>query len=85
MASSSSSSLLHLKLNLVLLLFILETVFGPPVLGCYTSIFSFGDSLADTGNFLYSKADKPSNIGNFPYFHRPTGRCSCWGLCPKII
>ncbi|MCL7035555.1 hypothetical protein MKW94_025178 [Papaver nudicaule] len=36
-----------------------------PVLGYYKSIFSFGDSLADTGNALYSKLDK--NVGNFPY------------------
>ncbi|XP_058100723.1 GDSL esterase/lipase At1g28570-like isoform X2 [Magnolia sinica] len=49
-----------------------------PVSGCFTSIFSFGDSLTDTGNFLY--IDNTSNIGNFPYgetyFHHPTGRCS---------
>ncbi|OVA09186.1 Lipase [Macleaya cordata] len=46
--------------------------------GCYKSIFSFGDSLTDTGNRLYWQGDKPSSIGQFPYgetfFHRPTGR-----------
>ncbi|OVA14508.1 hypothetical protein BVC80_1037g61 [Macleaya cordata] len=52
------------------------------VSGCFKSIFSFGDSLADTGNKLCWLGDKPSNIGRFPYgetyFHRPTGR-SCDG------
>ncbi|XP_077229088.1 GDSL esterase/lipase At1g28590-like [Tasmannia lanceolata] len=47
-------------------------------LDCYTSIFSFGDSLIDTGNFLYSHPH--DYIGHLPYgetyFHHPTGRCS---------
>ncbi|XP_071719717.1 GDSL esterase/lipase At1g28580-like [Rutidosis leptorrhynchoides] len=51
--------------------------------GCYTSIISFGDSLADTGNAKvlskYDKVDPPHFL--FPpygetYFHNPTGRCS---------
>ncbi|XP_010277742.1 PREDICTED: GDSL esterase/lipase At1g28610-like [Nelumbo nucifera] len=53
------------------------------VLSCYTSIFSFGDSLADTGNLLILQAQehKPySRISRVPYgetyFHRPTGRSS---------
>ncbi|PSR98623.1 GDSL esterase/lipase [Actinidia chinensis var. chinensis] len=52
-------------------------------LGCYTSIFSFGDSLADTGNCLHisqRSSVKPPNFGLPPYgetyFRRPTGRCS---------
>lgn len=49
------------------------------VLGCYTSIFSFGDSLADTGNFKYSEShEHPYDF--FPYgetfFGHPTGRCA---------
>ncbi|XP_010518794.1 PREDICTED: GDSL esterase/lipase At5g45910 [Tarenaya hassleriana] len=50
-----------------------------PVLN-YESIFNFGDSLSDTGNFLIS-GDKPFPVvGKLPYgetfFNRPTGRYS---------
>ncbi|KAL5998442.1 hypothetical protein ACLOJK_009382 [Asimina triloba] len=44
----------------------------------YTSVFSFGDSLIDTGNYFHIDDSAPT--GRFPYgitfFHRPTGRCS---------
>ncbi|KAL5998441.1 hypothetical protein ACLOJK_009381 [Asimina triloba] len=33
----------------------------------YHSIFSFGDSLADTGNFLFSSARKFPSMGRLPY------------------
>nr|XP_043620479.1 GDSL esterase/lipase At5g45910-like [Erigeron canadensis] len=46
----------------------------------YDKIFSFGDSIADTGNFLQSGAITNTVIGKLPYgvtfFHRATGRCS---------
>ncbi|KAF7021782.1 hypothetical protein CFC21_034674 [Triticum aestivum] len=46
----------------------------------YTSMFSFGDSLTDTGNLLVSSPLSFNIVGRFPYgmtyFHRPTGRCS---------
>ncbi|KAL7211669.1 hypothetical protein ACSBR2_014508 [Camellia fascicularis] len=49
--------------------------------GCYTSIFSFGDSIADTGNL--ARISESSQLPHFmlppygeTYFHRPTGRCS---------
>ncbi|CAI8591039.1 unnamed protein product [Vicia faba] len=46
----------------------------------YSSIFSFGDSLADTGNLFYSSSEL-SNHCFFPpygqsYFHHPSNRCS---------
>ncbi|KAL0398494.1 UNVERIFIED_CONTAM: GDSL esterase/lipase [Sesamum radiatum] len=49
--------------------------------GCYDSIISFGDSLADTGNFLLlSPPNNPSLYGRPPYgrtfFRHPTGRAS---------
>ncbi|KAK6124214.1 hypothetical protein DH2020_042050 [Rehmannia glutinosa] len=49
--------------------------------GCYESIVSFGDSLADTGNLLLLRpADNQPRAARPPYgrtfFHRPTGRCS---------
>lgn len=47
----------------------------------YTSFFSFGDSLSDTGNFKLS-TNQTLAIDRLPYgmtyFHRPTGR-SCDG------
>jgi len=47
---------------------------------CFTAIYSFGDSLTDTGNALASSRQTFSEIGSSPYgktfFHKPTGRCS---------
>ncbi|KAF5180878.1 GDSL esterase/lipase [Thalictrum thalictroides] len=46
----------------------------------YNAIFSFGDSLADTGNFIRSGALAFPVISKLPYgqtfFHHSTGRCS---------
>ncbi|PIN23315.1 Sinapine esterase [Handroanthus impetiginosus] len=49
--------------------------------GCYESIVSFGDSIADTGNLLrLSSANNLPDSANPPYgrtfFHHPTGRYS---------
>ncbi|XP_047968363.1 GDSL esterase/lipase At1g28580-like [Salvia hispanica] len=50
--------------------------------GCYESIVSFGDSLADTGNYpMLFGADTHTPSYVLPpygrtFFHRPTGRCS---------
>ncbi|KAM0938492.1 putative sinapine esterase [Dioscorea sansibarensis] len=46
---------------------------------CFTSIFSFGDSLADTGNLLFF-LNNTHRVSQLPYgqtfFHHPTGRFS---------
>lgn len=50
------------------------------VAGCYSSIFSFGDSLADTGNFLHIAGNHSAGFARLPYgttyFGSPTGRFS---------
>ncbi|XP_023518482.1 GDSL esterase/lipase At1g28570-like [Cucurbita pepo subsp. pepo] len=51
------------------------------VVGRYTSIFNFGDSLSDTGNLYYTcSSPNPAHVCFLPYgetfFHRPTGRFS---------
>ncbi|CAI9782050.1 unnamed protein product [Fraxinus pennsylvanica] len=67
----------------------LGTVSATPPLKYYDSIFSFGDSLADTGNFLLSGALAFPVIGELPYgetyFHRATGRCSNGRLVVDFI
>lgn len=66
---------------LPLLLLLLSSAFHAN--GCYTSIISFGDSLADTGNLKQLSLRSNSRPPHFlfpPYgetfFHEPTGRCS---------
>nr|GMD83261.1 GDSL esterase/lipase At1g28590-like [Ipomoea batatas] len=57
---------------------------GVQASGCYESIISFGDSLADTGNLLHLLRSNGHFVSSaaaaFPYgetfFHRPTGRYS---------
>ncbi|RDY08912.1 GDSL esterase/lipase, partial [Mucuna pruriens] len=48
--------------------------------GCYTTLFSFGDSLTDTGNLYYISPPQSPDCLLPPYgqthFHRPNGRCS---------
>ena len=70
------SSVLSVKLQLIKVFLLLATIKG--VFGnCYTSIFSFGDSLTDTGNVYFTD---PTQNCLFPpygesYFIQPTGRC----------
>nr|XP_043623927.1 GDSL esterase/lipase At1g28650-like [Erigeron canadensis] len=80
MANSSSLFIRVIKLFIVLQLLCIYSLCAN---GCFTSIISFGDSLADTGNLklLTSKQNqKPLHFFFPPYgqnfFHKPTGRCS---------
>ncbi|WRX28268.1 hypothetical protein QQP08_020755 [Theobroma cacao] len=82
-SSSSSCSLLNLKQHFIVsFLFVTFTIITH-VNGCFTSIFSFGDSFADTGNFLQISLSEHSELPQsaFPpygrtFFHHPTGRFS---------
>ncbi|XP_022682036.1 GDSL esterase/lipase At1g28600-like isoform X1 [Setaria italica] len=51
-----------------------------PASACYTRLFSFGDSLADTGNYRFVCGDDSDPVFRLPYgetfFHRATGRFS---------
>ncbi|XP_028774913.1 GDSL esterase/lipase At1g28610-like [Neltuma alba] len=86
MASSPSSSslwTLQQEKTVVLTLYIVAFLsFIPSSTGCpYTSIFSFGDSLADTGNLFFSFQPPRRHHCSRPpygktYFGHPTGRCS---------
>ncbi|KAI9096391.1 hypothetical protein K1719_026110 [Acacia pycnantha] len=76
MASSPSSSLFWTLQIAALLSFITGSTGSS-----FTSIFSFGDSLTDTGNLYFSSQPPPPNpCFHHPYgktyFHQPTGRCS---------
>ncbi|KAJ3695214.1 hypothetical protein LUZ60_000591 [Juncus effusus] len=57
--------------------------------GCFTRIFSFGDSITDTGNYWHVTGNHPSYIGALPYgetyFEKPTGRCSDGRLIVDFI
>ncbi|KAE8713682.1 GDSL esterase/lipase [Hibiscus syriacus] len=79
-----SSSFCLLKRHLIIsFIFSISITLISHVNGCFTSIFSFGDSLADTGNLLQlslSESRKLSHFDFLPYgrtfFNNPTGRCS---------
>ncbi|XP_026441980.1 GDSL esterase/lipase At1g28570-like, partial [Papaver somniferum] len=78
--SPSSSLFFHLTFSSMIIVCILLITTANPVLGSsyYKSIFSFGDSLADTGNTLYNKPN--AYVSRLPYgetyFHRATSRFS---------
>ncbi|KAI9096300.1 hypothetical protein K1719_026019 [Acacia pycnantha] len=77
MASSPSSSSLFWTLHIAALLSFITGSTGSP----FTSIFTFGDSLTDTGNLYFSSQPPPPNpCFHHPYgktyYHQPTGRCS---------
>jgi hypothetical protein len=52
-----------------------------PAAGCYPRVFSFGDSLADTGNYPFVYGNDSGAAALRPpygetFFHRATGRAS---------
>ncbi|CDO96748.1 unnamed protein product [Coffea canephora] len=79
--SASPSSFLRTFCSFVLLALLSSPQHA---IGCYTSIFAFGDSLTDAGNYLelyphLVPHHKPPHFFFPPngetYFHYPTGRC----------
>ncbi|XP_009601721.1 GDSL esterase/lipase At1g28600-like [Nicotiana tomentosiformis] len=77
-----SSSLKLYTWNTAIACIILVLNFFQATEGCFNSIISFGDSLADTGNRLHLSQNKTllPHFAVRPYgetfFHRPTGRFS---------
>ncbi|CAO2191251.1 unnamed protein product [Urochloa humidicola] len=58
---------------------VLVLVGAAPAAGCYPRVFSFGDSLADTGNYAFFYGNDSGQPALRPpygetFFHRPTGR-----------
>ncbi|THU70914.1 hypothetical protein C4D60_Mb08t30020 [Musa balbisiana] len=70
------------------LLVVLFLLFTGTAVGCYTSIFSFGDSIADTGNAIHSGIIVES-VRHLPYgqtyFGHATGRFSDGRLIVDFI
>ncbi|EES01172.1 hypothetical protein SORBI_3003G238600 [Sorghum bicolor] len=72
----------------VVVLVLLDAV--APAAGCYPRVFSFGDSLADTGNCLFVYGNNSGQAGLRPpygetFFHRATGRASNGRLVVDFI
>ncbi|KAK1326038.1 GDSL esterase/lipase [Acorus calamus] len=72
-----ASSLLLTKFSLLTFLLSVVSSESPVLTNKYTSIFSFGDSITDTGNYRRLQGDDvaPPPYG-MTYFKRPTGRFS---------
>ncbi|EOY12398.1 GDSL esterase/lipase [Theobroma cacao] len=82
MATSSSSYSLK-QLLVVSFLFVITIDTSDHVNGCFTSIFSFGDSFTDNGNLVHISLSESGELPHcaFPphgraYVGHPTGRCS---------
>ncbi|KAK8577138.1 hypothetical protein V6N13_122131 [Hibiscus sabdariffa] len=80
MATFASSSSLKQKFIIVSFLFAILTSLHSPLNACFASVFSFGDSIADTGNLLAISRSESRQLPTsaFPpngrtFFHRLTG------------
>nr|AFK42362.1 unknown [Medicago truncatula] len=71
------------------LFIVLPLVFTTAATSCYSSIFSFGDSLTDTGNLYFISQPQSPDCLLPPYgkthFHHPNGRCSDGRLIVDFI
>ncbi|XP_028764701.1 GDSL esterase/lipase At1g31550-like [Neltuma alba] len=80
MIGAPSSQVWSLQAQWLSLLVAVSFTIPPAVFGCYTSIFSFGDALTDTGNLQFTSSSQRPDCLRPPYgstyFHRPNGRCS---------
>ncbi|KAJ7964782.1 GDSL esterase/lipase [Quillaja saponaria] len=77
-----------IKVILITLVVTIPRITHCTVVGsCYTSIFSFGDSLADTGNLYFAFQEVQCFFPPYgeTYFHHPTGRCSNGRLIVDFI
>ncbi|KAI4969802.1 hypothetical protein ZWY2020_000716 [Hordeum vulgare] len=79
MGSSNRHCSISLAVVFVLAVLLLNADLG--WCGCFKRIFSFGDSITDTGNFAYISRNSPPGAPSVPpygetYFHRPMGRAS---------
>ncbi|KAK8662592.1 hypothetical protein V6N13_092162 [Hibiscus sabdariffa] len=81
MATFSSCSSLKQHFIILSFLFAIATGLHSPVTRRFTSIFSFGDSITDTGNLLAVSRSESRRLPSsaFPpngrtFFHRPSGR-----------
>ena len=88
MGSSNRHCSISLAVLLVFASLLLNADLGS--CGCFKRIFSFGDSITDTGNFAYISRNSPPGPPSVPpygetYFHRPTGRCSDGRLVVDFI
>nr|GMC88258.1 GDSL esterase/lipase At1g28580-like [Ipomoea batatas] len=79
---ASSTFVVTMLLSFLFLLLLTSPENGAADAAPYTSLFSFGDSLADTGNLLHlsPETNQPPHFALPPYgetfFHTPTGRFS---------
>ncbi|KAM3297615.1 hypothetical protein ACQJBY_039501 [Aegilops geniculata] len=79
MGSSNRHCSISLAVLLVFAFLLLNADLGS--CGCFKRIFSFGDSIIDTGNFAYTIRNRPPSPPSVlpygeTYFHHPTGRAS---------